>query len=219
MSARRITSTLAAAALAGTAALATAPMAQAHTSRPTALGTSSLAALLAKDGNRFDRNWYDFDIVDAAVHAVLAAKPKSPVGVLANGKVPLTAFLPNDRAFQMLALDLTHHWYPTERGVFTALAKKLGVNTIEAVLLYHVVPGVTIDSATALKSNGARLNTALPGASFRVQVLSHRPVWVRLIDNDRDAADPWLVRSKLDLNKGNRQIAHGISLVLRPVDL
>src|SRR4051794_7129585 len=71
--------------------------------KPSHLGTSSLATLLAKDGSGFDHNWNDFDIADNAVAAVLKAKPKSPVAVLADGKTPLTAFLPTDRAFRKLA--------------------------------------------------------------------------------------------------------------------
>ena len=34
-----------------------------------AQGKRSLAAVLAADGNRFDRNWQDFDILDKAVVA------------------------------------------------------------------------------------------------------------------------------------------------------
>ncbi|HEX3003633.1 MAG TPA: fasciclin domain-containing protein [Angustibacter sp.] len=211
---RRTVIALAAAALAATSAVAAAPSASAAT--PT--GTRSLATVLAADGHSFDRNWYDFDIMDAAVAAVLQAKPKSPVGVLADGTVPLTAFLPNDRAFQVLAADVTHRWYGSESQVFAAVAG-LGIDTVEQVLLYHVVPGATITSRQALRSDGAVLQTALPGATFRVDVLSRWLPVVRLIDNDRNDVNPFLVPSKLDLNAGNRQIAHGISFVLRPADL
>ncbi|MCR6688792.1 fasciclin domain-containing protein [Cellulomonas sp.] len=209
---RRLVTSLAVTALAGGAALGLAPAASAAT------GTASLASVLAADGSGFDRNWYDFDIVDNAVAAVLAAKPDSPVAVLADGTVPLTAFLPNDRAFQVLALDLTHRWYGSEQKVFTALAQKVGIDAIEQVLLYHVVPGATIDSATALRSDGARLTTA-QGGTVTVDVLSKRIPLVVLRDADRNDLNPLLVRSKLDINAGNAQIAHGISLVLRPVDL
>ncbi|AEI13458.1 fasciclin domain-containing protein [Cellulomonas gilvus] len=209
---RRLVTSLAVTALAGGAALGLAPAASAAT------GTASLASVLAADGSGFDRNWYDFDIVDNAVAAVLAAKPDSPVAVLADGTVPLTAFLPNDRAFQVLALDLTHRWYGSEQKVFTALAQKVGIDAIEQVLLYHVVPGATIDSATALRSDGARLTTA-QGGTVSVDVLSKRIPLVVLRDADRNDLNPLLVRSKLDINAGNAQIAHGISLVLRPADL
>ena len=65
-------------------------------------GVSSLADVLAADGHEYDSNWKDFDILDAAVTTVLGAKPDSPVAVLADGNVKLTAFAPTDRAFQRL---------------------------------------------------------------------------------------------------------------------
>ena len=172
--------------------------------------------MLAVDGSGFDRNWYDFDILDNAIGAVLTAKPASPVAVLTDGTAPLTAFLPNDRAFQVLAFQLTRRWYSSEAEVLGAVAGTLGIDTVENVLLYHVVPGATIDSAAALQSNGAVLATALTGQTVKVNVLSSRLKLVRLIDGNRKALDPFLVASKLDLNKGNVQIAHGISLVLQP---
>ncbi|MFC6451369.1 fasciclin domain-containing protein [Cellulomonas gelida] len=209
---RRLAASVAVAALAAGAFIGSASAASA------APAPRSLASVLAADGSGFDRNWYDFDIVDNAVNAVLAAKPDSPVAVLADGTVPLTAFLPNDRAFQVLALDLTHRWYGSEKKVFTAVASAVGIDAIEQVLLYHVVPGVTIDSATALASDGAVLTTA-QGGTFTVDVLSKRIPLVVLKDADRNDVNPLLVRSKLDLNKGNPQIAHGITFVLRPLDL
>src|SRR6478735_4616302 len=210
---RRFVSAAAAASLAAGAVVAFAPAASAASP-----GTTSLAAVLASDGDTFDRNWYDFDILDQAVGAVLAAKPSSAVGVLADGTVPLTAFIPNDRAFQLLAHDLTHRWYFTEKGVLNALAKAAGIDAIEQVLLYHVVPGATIDSATALASDGAVLTTA-QGGTFKVDVLSKRLGLVRLIDKDRNDINPYLIPWKLDINKGNKQIAHAITFVLRPADL
>lgn len=211
MNLHRLTASLAATALLGGAAVGLAPAAS-------AAGTTSLATVLAADGSGFDRSWYDFDIVDNAVAAVLAAKPTSPVAVLADGTVPLTAFLPNDRAFQVLAHDLTHRWYGSEDKVFAALATAVGVDALEQVLLYHVVPGATIDSAAALAADGVALTTA-QGGTFTVDVLSRRIPVVVLRDADRDDVNPLLVASRLDLNAGNAQIAHGISFVLRPVDL
>ncbi|MGQ7296417.1 fasciclin domain-containing protein [Quadrisphaera sp. KR29] len=209
---RRLAASLAATALAGTALVGLAPAASATT------GTTSLASVLAADGSGFDGDWHDFDIVDNAVAAVLAAKPSSPVAVLADGAVPLTAFLPTDRAFQRLVKDLTHHCYGSEEDVFTALAGAVGIDAIEQVLLYHVVPGATIESAAALASDGAVLSTA-QGGTITVDVRAPKIPLVVLRDADRDARDPRLVPSALDINAGNKQIAHGITLVLRPVDL
>jgi uncharacterized surface protein with fasciclin (FAS1) repeats len=192
--------------------IAAAPAASAST-HPAA-GTSSLAALLAKDGSGFDRNGGDFDITDNAIRTVLQAKPQSAVGVLADGTVALTAFLPNDRAFERLATDLTGRHYASESRTLGVLAGKLGVDTIESVLLYHVVPGSTITYAQARRSNGAVLATALSGATVKVRVSCR---YVTLVDADPDDRNPTVV--KRNLNQGNRQIAHGINRVLRPVNL
>jgi hypothetical protein len=217
---RRSIATAATTVLVATTAVALAPAASAgsgsHTSH--ALGTRSLAAVLAADGHSFDRSWRDYDVLDAAVGAVLSAKPSSPVAVLADGTVPLTAFLPNDRAFQALVADLTGRWYRSESQVFAAAAT-LGIDTIESVLLYHVVPGATITAKQALRSDRTVLATALPGASVKVRVISRCWRVVALVDNDPNDVNPLLVPGQLDLNKGNRQVAHGISFVLRPADL
>lgn len=183
-----------------------------HAPAPT--GTASLAALLAADGSGFDRNSLDYDILDNAVTAVLTAKPSSPVAVLADGKTALTAFLPNDHAFRQLAFDLTGRRYRSESKIFSVLAKKLGVDTVESVLLYHVVPGATISHRQAQAVNGKVLTAALTGSKVTVQVRRCR---VSLKDADPDARNAVVVHH--NLNDGNRQIAHGIDRVLRPVDL
>lgn len=214
---RSIALTLATTAMLGAATIAPA-QATTDTHRDHRLGHRSLAAVLTSDGNRFDHHWRDYDVVTEAALAVLAAKPDSPVGVLTQGKVRLTAFVPNDWSFRKLATDLTGKHYRTEKSVFKALVATAGVDTIEQVLLYHVVPGATIDAKTALGSDGATLTTA-QGGTFTLDVIYPRLPIVQLNDQDPDATDPFLDPSALDINKGNRQIAHGILLVLRPVDL
>jgi uncharacterized surface protein with fasciclin (FAS1) repeats len=180
-------------------------------------GTKSLAAVLTSDGGRqFDRNHKDFDILTEAVLAVLAAKPDSPVKVLTDGSTALTAFVPNDKAFMHLVHSLTGTMPRSERKTFAAVAG-LGIDTVETVLLYHVVPGATIDSKTALGADGAHLTTAQGGA-FRVNVVkSHGTKRIRLQDQDRNARNPRVIG--VDVNKGNMQIAHVIDRVLRPLDL
>jgi len=213
---KRILAAGATAALASSLA-APAAMASTHPAQPA--GTRSLAAVLTADGNQFDSNWYDYDIVTEAVLAVLAAKPNSAVGVLADGNTAVTAFIPNDRAFRRLARDLTGRWPCSEKATFNTLATAVGIDKLESVLLYHVVPGATIDSATALKSDGAKLNTALPGTTFTVDVISRRNKLIMLRDTDRNDANPFINTRAFDINKGNKQIAHGITRVLRPIDL
>ncbi|RZU53430.1 fasciclin domain-containing protein [Krasilnikovia cinnamomea] len=194
-------------------ALSAAP-AQATDKKP--LGTKSLAAVLTADKSGFDHNGHDYDILNAAVKAVLEAKPKSAVAVIADGRTALTAFLPNDRAFQLLVKDITKvKNLPGEEAAFAAVAG-LGIHTVESVLLYHVVPGATITKKAALKSDNAKLTTAA-GSTITVNVYGHWWKRVELIDADRSDRNPRVVR--FDINKGNRQIAHGVDRILRPIDL
>lgn len=209
MSARRITA-LTAAALASGLALTATP---ATAAKP--VGDRSLATVLAADGNRFDHNADDFDIVHRAVTTVLGAKPGSAVGVLADGDTKLTAFLPTDGAFRHLVRDLTGERTRSEKAVFTTVAT-LGVDTIETVLLYHVVPGATITYAQAKRADGAKLQTAA-GAAVTVNITTKGRVALRDLDrNDKNAR---VILDAKNINKGNKQIAHGITQVLRPADL
>ncbi|MEO5852197.1 MAG: fasciclin domain-containing protein [Nocardioides sp.] len=196
----------------GGTALAPAP-ALAGTASEARAGTTSLAEVLAADGQKFDGRWSDFDITEAAAYAVIGAKPDSPVALLADGTTRLTAFLPTDRAFQALVKDLTGKKLGTEQKVFKAVAG-LGIDTVEAVLLYHVVPGKTLTSGKVVAADGQKITTALAGATFTVKVKGST---VRLKDGDRNDANPQVVA--LDINKGNRQVAHAINRVLRPMDL
>ena len=208
---RRVTALAATLTLAAGAALVAAPPSTAAT------GNRSLAKVLTSDGNRFDHNKRDFDVTTEAVLAVLATKPTSPVGVLTKGKVALTAFVPTDRAMRVLAYDLTGRWIVSERKLFKALAS-LGIDTVETVLLYHVVPGATITAKKALAADGRELTTA-QGGKFSVDVLAPASGRIRLQDLDPTDVDPFTIPALLNLNKGNKQIAHGISYVLRPADL
>jgi uncharacterized surface protein with fasciclin (FAS1) repeats len=178
-------------------------------------GTQSLAAVLTAGGVGFDHNWHDFDIVTAAVLAVLKAKPSSPVAALADGKTKLTAFVPTDDAFRRLIHSVTGKDLRSEKKVFKAVAG-LGIDTVEAVLEYHVVPGAKINAKTALKANGAKLPTVL---GEKIGVRMTKAPQIRLRDKDHNARNPRVVLSSTDINKGNRQIAHGIDRVLRPMDL
>ncbi|RAN94866.1 fasciclin domain-containing protein [Micromonospora saelicesensis] len=193
------------------------PAAQA-TSKPKPLGTTSLAQVLTRDSSGFDRNSRDFDVLTAAVLAVLEAKPNSPVKVLTDGTVALTAFIPTDAAFQQLVREITQaRKLPSESAAFTAVAG-LGIDTVESVLLYHVVPGATIDRRTAVRADGTDLTTAL-GSTVEVDVRTYLYFFrqVRLVDADTDDRDARVV--SYDVNKGNRQIAHAVDRVLRPIDL
>lgn len=178
-------------------------------------GERSLVAVLGADGNRLDKRWNDFDIAEKAVRAVLAEKKDSNVGLLADGSVALTAFLPTDRAFRKLVHEVTGERPRNERKTLKGVVKAFDIDTIETVLLYHVVPGATITYRKALQADGAALDTAA-GAAIEVDVRGKR---VSLVDADTDDPNARVRLGQRNINKGNKQIAHGINRVLRPVDL
>jgi uncharacterized surface protein with fasciclin (FAS1) repeats len=202
--------------LAGAALTAPADAAT-HASAHQRTGTKSLVKVLGADGTKLDHNWNDFDILEQAVLAVLAAKPNSPVGLLADGNVRLTAFLPTDEAFRDLVGELTGKRPGTEKKTVKALLSVADVNTIETVLLYHVVPGKTLASPKVIKAAkaGTKLTTAQGGT---VKVKS-RGGNIVLVDKDPDLTNPTVILSGVDINKGNKQIAHAIDHVLLPVNL
>jgi uncharacterized surface protein with fasciclin (FAS1) repeats len=194
-----------AAALLGMTALAPAALA--------ADGETSLASVLKVGQSKFDRDFADFDILTKAAETVLAAKPDSSVALLADGSTALTVFAPTDKAFMNLASALTGKTVKTEAAAFKAVAG-LGVDTVETVLLYHVVPGSTILSQDALKANGAKLKTAVDNKVIKVKV-TQKPAIV-LGDYAPKLPNPNVILSKVDINKGNKQVAHGIDGVLLP---
>ncbi|MFN8125526.1 MAG: fasciclin domain-containing protein [Candidatus Nanopelagicales bacterium] len=177
-----------------------------------AAGNKPLSSVLDTGG--FDRNGQDFDVVSQAVLAVLGDDPSSPVSLLTKGKQRATAFLPNDAAFKRLASALTGKQVRSEKKAFEAVAG-LGLDTVEEVLLLHVVPGATISAKKALKSDGAKLMTA-QGEKLTVVVKrahSHNPK-VTIRDLSKTSSNARVVVA--DINKGNKQIAHGINNVLLP---
>jgi uncharacterized surface protein with fasciclin (FAS1) repeats len=174
----------------------------------------TLADVLDAQGGSTDRNWYDFDILAAGVDAAgLSAALDDPTA-------ELTAFIPNDRAFQALVADLfgPRYWFANEATVLDKLVELEGSapGTLQTVILYHVVPG-RITSATALSVPRGTKLTTLQGGTIAVTPVRFAGT-AFLSDQDRNDFDPFLVRSKLDIQASNG-IAHGISLVLRPADL
>lgn len=183
------------------------------------LGTRSLATVLAADGHGFDTNPGDFDVLDRFVTRILRLKPSSRLAVLTHGGQRLTAFLPTDGAFRRTAEQVLDHRFASERRLFRALWAASGDNraeriaTSEGILLYHVVGGRTITYRHLLRAAPTSLTT-LQGGTVRVRVRDGRVV---LIDHDADSPNARVIPALRNINKGNRQIGHGISLVLSPV--
>lgn len=179
------------------------------TATSSAAGTTSLGSVLTSDGNQFDKNGKDFDILTEAVLAVLANNPESPLKAVLDGSVALTVFAPTDAAFRALVKDLTGRNIGGEKKVFDAVAG-YGLGFVEDVLIYHVV-SVTITAKDALKANGKNLKDP-KGRPFLVSVKGGK---IRLSDANPSLKDPMVIAG--DINEGNLQIAHAIDRVLIPV--
>lgn len=167
-------------------------------------------AVLADDG--------EFDVLEAAVLAVEGAGVL-PAATLLSGEGQFTVFAPTDKAFEKLAEDLSGMDFDGDDEVIGWLVGNLPIETIAAVLAYHVVdPAVVdfaVDSSTVVTLPAAPMldgNTVgifAPGKAFRS---------IQFVDNDPDARNPKLVKGLFDIEVDNG-IIHGIDRVLRPIDL
>lgn len=176
------------------------------------LGTVPLATAMKLDAPAFDSNWQDHDILVHCINRVLAAKPNSTLNSLRDGTLPLTVLAPDDLAFRALA------GYRNARGVILstearvyAFIAKLHIDSLERVLKYHLVPSEVLGALDLLTSNGLTLPTQ-EGSPIRVSIATS----VRLVDVSAQKRESLVRLSYLDINKGNRQIAHSISAVLLP---
>ncbi|MCU0262416.1 MAG: fasciclin domain-containing protein [Candidatus Nanopelagicales bacterium] len=159
------------------------------------------------DRFRWDqRNWYDFDILTAAVVA-----NGTLVGAVTDPGTSATLFAPNDRAFQLLARDLTGKWYATESGVLKAIVGAVGTgDVLTKVLTYHVVGG-KFEKADVVPLIGQEIPT-LAGEPIVVQKPNKLGL-IRIKDVNRDFRDPFLVRTDID---AGHSVIHSISRVLMP---
>ena len=183
-----------------------------------AQGTRSLATVLAADGNRFDRNWNDFDILDRAVRTVLKAKPDSAVGVLADGstaadgvpahgpRVHPTRARPDRRARAYRA----GHLRAPRQG------RRRGHDRAGAALPRGARDHDRAGQARRRRGTGGRP----PGLPIKVNA-PRKEGLALLQDRDFNDKNALVKPSRLkNINQGNRQIAHGIEpRVLRPANL
>lgn len=198
------------AALVAASALVLSPISPAQAEEQ-ALKTSPLTEVLNLPRASFDTNSGDYDIFTALFMDVWGALPDSAVSTISKGDVALTAFVPTDRAFRNLVRHLAGSAPKDEEAIANA-ALSLGAKTLEKVILYHVVVGNPILSPAALQANGATLNTAA-GQTFRVKVDGTK---ITLIDRSKKHKNAVVLLNQVDINKGNKQVAHGIDQVMLP---
>lgn len=159
----------------------------------------------------FDNNFSDFDVFTSLWMDVWGQLPESAIQVISDGNTALTAFVPTDRAFQRVVKHLTGKKLKSEARIADAVMS-LGAKTVEKVILYHVVVGDPILSPDALEANGAKLNAA-SGQTIGVRVSG---TTITLVDKAKKHTNATVILSAVDINKGNKQVAHGINQVMLP---
>lgn len=201
---------LAAAALALGITATAAPAAQAD-------GHLTLAEILLADGDEFDDNQNDFDIV---TQALLATNELNGLASAAlDPDAAITVFLPTDKAFRILVEDLLGVSIDDEEELFNAIVQTVTPEGVSDILLYHVL-GFEADSSvvTSLES-GAEVPTLLTvgegddatAATITVQFKGKKQI--RLLDDGGPGRDP-IVRA-VDIEASNG-VAHVIDRVLIP---
>lgn len=158
------------------------------------------------DRFRWDqRNWYDFDILTAAVVA-----NGTFAGAVQDPSTAITLFAPNDRAFQLLAKDLTGKWYFTEQGVLNAIVGAVGSgDALTKVLSYHLVNGKVVKADVPL-------NTAIPTLNDGQTVTVTPTRYGIKVQDAAPFRDPYLVATDID---AGHSVIHSISRVLVPGNL
>jgi len=159
----------------------------------------------------FDNDFSDFDVFTDLWMRVWGELPESPIQAISQGNTALTAFVPTDRAFQRVVKFLTGKTFKSEARIANAVMS-LGAKTVEKVILYHVVVGDPIISPAALQANGANLNAA-SGETIGVRVSGTN---IRLVDKSKKHTNALVLLRAVDINKGNKQVAHAISQVMLP---
>lgn len=204
-----------------TAAAVAAPLALAAPAQATEGGTTILGVVNSVDryvssenSNGLDRfrwdqrNWYDFDILTAAV-----VVDKTLVGAVTSPATAVTLFAPNDRAFQLLAYDLSGKWLFTEQAVLDAIVGqvKAGKVNLTNVLTYHVVDG-KFTKADVVPLIGTPIETENAGHFITVQP-PNKLGQIAIKDEVDAFRNPTLVRTDID---AGHSVIHSISRVLIP---
>jgi hypothetical protein len=197
----------------GAVALTAVPATQSSAASPT------LWQVLTSDGNRFDTNANDFDLVTEAVRLFpdLKAAANDP-------SASLTAILPNDRAFRLLLNDLNGDAaVPVrESKVLEQIATLATAPVVKQVLQYHLL-GVKAGVTDVIGLLGTDLDTLLqvgdPAAPATIKpYLNTVPFFIGIEDADTSDRDARIIAVNIG-GEASNGFAHAIDRVLRPIDL
>jgi hypothetical protein len=195
----------------------------------------SILEVLQADGNRLDKNWGDFDITHKFMTDAIAEGPglifkgsprsareiNEAFAALADGSYELTAFLPTDRAWRRVLVDMEPEGPvakkqvdPTEKAVYAELRGVVGGTSPiwQFILLNQIVPEQKLNYRQLRQSDGDQLETAI-GGYLEVDKGSRGRVFLR---DEAPFKDMVVKRNTTDINKGNPQIAHAVKRISVP---
>jgi hypothetical protein len=162
-----------------------------------------------------------FNIIGQVVLALADAGVLTSDDVNALASAEITAFLPTDFAFRRLAADIADKrvWRVRESQVIGILTGALDLNSIGAVVKYHIYAGGQVDYRSALRLDDNRRNgtdtfiTMYSGGELGID----RRAWKLQLDDAGTAGlgsnNPYVIRPNIEA--GNA-LVHGISELLLP---
>jgi uncharacterized surface protein with fasciclin (FAS1) repeats len=193
------------------ATLAVSPSSNALTDPATGRGINAISTVIGVQDFAFDSDLSNFDIFTFLTLDVLGKRPNSRLWRMADGTVPMTAFIPTDRAFKKLVKALTGVSYSSERKIYN-IARTLGTDKLNQILLYHFVFGDPLLAEDVLAANNAFLTTP---RKVTIRVV-YDGTELKLRDKDRERINPRVILSRVNLNAENNQVIHPINGVLIP---
>lgn len=193
------------------ATFAVSPTSNALTDPETGKGINAISTVIGVQDFAFDSDLSNFDIFTFLTLDVLGKRPNSRLWRMADGTVPMTAFIPTDRAFKKLVKALTGVNYSSERKIYN-VARTLGTDKLNQILLYHFVFGDPLLAEDVLAANNTFLTTP---RKVTIRVV-YDGTELKLRDKDRDRINPRVILSRVNLNAENNQVIHPINGVLIP---
>lgn len=193
------------------ATFAVSPTSNALTDPETGKGINAISTVIGVQDFAFDSDLSNFDIFTFLTLDVLGKRPNSRLWRMADGTVPMTAFIPTDRAFKKLVKALTGVNYSSERKIYN-VARTLGTDKLNQILLYHFVFGAPLLAEDVLAANNTFLTTP---RKVTIRVV-YDGTELKLRDKDRDRINPRVILSRVNLNGENNQVVHPINGVLIP---
>jgi uncharacterized surface protein with fasciclin (FAS1) repeats len=181
----------------------------------------SLALAAPAQADAFEGDPYDFDIVNTAITATGIDLPSTFTAFFPNDR----AFEVLANNLGLLGPTYKYGAKVDEAKIVEALVRGVGddqagdltLDQVEAVLAYHVVPNAYLPGAAVVAGSRYKELKMANGQVVKVYVVSKTTPFIVLGDQDGRFFNDFVVKSKINvIDNGSTQVVHGISDVLLP---